>query len=113
MNNAFKEYSTGIAFGIQLSKNQCNILLRLNSNASTLENLWLLQVGQLTPLAARGLVYWNYSADGEAQGFQGLTKAGKLLAELLQEAGMTVESTNSVSMIRRLERDKQSELTKE
>lgn len=108
MNCTFAEYATSVAFSIQLSKNQCNTLLRVardfDPHAKVGESkTWMLQVSTLQTLEARGLVFWN-RLNGQAHGFGGLTKAGELMVGLLEEAGMTVDNTNSASMLRRLQR---------
>lgn len=97
-NQTFAEYSTSTAFSVQLSKNQCNALLRVAENSFAL----VTTVGTLKTLEARGLVYWATDETGRPNGFKGLTKAGELMVELLREAGLTVESTNSVSVLRKI-----------
>lgn len=108
MNGTFAEYTTSVAFSIQLSKNQCNTLLRIardfDPKATPMDTkTWMLQVGTLHALEVRGLVYWN-RVNGKCEGFRGLTKAGELMVNLLAEAGLTIENTNTTSMIRRLSR---------
>jgi hypothetical protein len=39
-----------------------------------------------------------------ASGFGDLTKVGELVAQVLVEAGMTIENTNTLSVIGRIER---------
>ena len=107
MNKTFSEYSTSTAFFVQLSKLQCNALLRVSEAqaAGTDPALGIahcLSVGTLKGLDARGLVFWNRSATGQANGFGGLTKAGELMVGLLREAGLSIESTNTVSVLKRL-----------
>lgn len=102
-NHHFAEYSTSTAFSIQLSKNQCNALLRCEN--LTMHRDPALTVGTLRPLEARGLVFWNRNAMGNANGFGGLTEAGRLMVGLLKEAGLTIESTNTVSVLRRIDRE--------
>lgn len=101
MNGIFAEYSTSTAFLVQLSKNQCNALLRVEANHMDI----FVQVSTLQSLAARGLVSWSRDSQGRANGFEGLTRAGELIVGLLKEAGMTIENTNSVSMLKRLARE--------
>jgi microsomal dipeptidase-like Zn-dependent dipeptidase len=101
MNGTFAEYATSTAFLVQLSKNQCNALLRVS--AVTFDTL--VQVSTLQSLEARGLVFWKRDHLGRAIDFGGLTRAGELMVELLKEAGMTIESTNSVGMLKRLARE--------
>ena len=50
-------------------------------------------------------MFWHTDGLGNPVSFGGLTEAGKLVAKLLEQAGMTVENTNTVSMMRRLERE--------
>lgn len=105
MNKQFAEYATSTAFAIQLSKNQCNFLLRLeNFERTQLGGLNdpALTVGGLRGLEARGLVHWKYDASGKPDGFQGLTEAGKVMVQLLKLAGMTVQNTNTLSVLRRV-----------
>lgn len=110
MNANFAQYTTGTAFSINLSKLQCNALLRVDA-AGEIDgtfkqwcdsNLDVLQVGTLRPLEARGLVFWHRKPDGSANGFGGLTAAGRLTVGLLKEAGLTIENTNTVSVLKRL-----------
>lgn len=101
MNGIFAEYATGIAFSIQLSKNQCNALLRIAHETMDV----LVQVSTLHTLEARGLVFWNRNLNDDPCGFGGLTKAGELTVGLLREAGLTIENTNTVGMIRRIARE--------
>lgn len=101
MNGTFAEYATGVAFAIQLSKNQCNSLLRVEANHLDL----CVTVSTLQALDARGLVFWHRDSKGSANGFGGLTTAGQLMVALLKEAGLTIENTNTVGMLKRLARE--------
>jgi hypothetical protein len=101
MNGVFAEYATGVAFSIQLSKNQCNALLRVDVAPLDI----LVQVSTLRTLEARGLVFWHRDSHGKNHGFGGLTEAGRLMVGLLREAGLTVKNTNTVGMLRRIERE--------
>lgn len=71
MNKSFADYATGTAFSIQLSKHQCNFLLRCEhlkkSATSNHLDMSLLTVGGLRPLSARGLVFWHRNDKGEPQ----------------------------------------------
>jgi len=123
-NHIFAEATTGIAFILTLSKRQCNTLLRLRASEAKSgkpqppgktnnclarvdrtdpAHLHIVQVDNLRPLRDRGLVFWHMHA-GQPAGFGGLTKAGELTADLLLEAGMTIETTNTLSVLRRLDR---------
>lgn len=101
MNQKFAEATTSTAFLLQLSKNQCNALLRLHaSEGNGLHEMIVHTVSTLQCLQARGLFEWDYST-GSAK-WKGITKAGHMVAELLLEAGLTIENTNSVSVLRRV-----------
>ncbi len=102
-NSQFAEYATSTAFALQLSKNQCNALLRVATRGQG-ENFPFHTVGTLRTLEARGLVFWHRDASGKASGFGGLTRAGRIMVLLLREAGLTVENTNTVSVLRRMGR---------
>ncbi|VWB07843.1 hypothetical protein [Burkholderia lata] len=101
MNKSFAEYATSTAFCVTLSKNQCNCLLRVEADHMDV----CVTVATLHSLEARGFVFWNRLADGRANGFGGLTSAGQFMVGLLKEAGMTVENTNTVSMLKRIARE--------
>lgn len=110
MNRHFAEATTSVAFQLSLSKRQCNSLLRLAEHEagghdlqSGLDRLWILSVDGLRGLDRRGLVFWNYKPDGTANGFGGMTEAGRLTAKLLTEAGLTIENTNTALVLRRME----------
>jgi hypothetical protein len=106
MNSAFAEYSTSAAFALVLSKNQCNHMLRLDGLPEgedvTAQVAGLLTVGSLRSLEAKGFVHWGRNEEGKPRGFMGLTKAGRLMVDLLKEAGLSVSNTNTVSMLKRL-----------
>lgn len=112
MNKTFAEYTTSVAFSLQLSKRQCNTLLRLeecfDSEAKRWRNsqvsYYVVQVDSLKPLEARGLVYWNRDEQGHANGFAGLTQAGQLALCLIKEAGLTIENTNTAGVLGRVAR---------
>lgn len=124
-NQVFAEATAGIAFVLTLSKRQCNTLLRLRAHEAaygkpkphktgvprdgTLDKdapayIGIVQVDQLQPLRDRGLVFWFTDHKGATRGFGGLTKAGELVADLLAEAGMTIEVTNTLSVLKRMDR---------
>ena len=114
MNNLFAEATTGVAFVLTLSKRQCNTLLRLKSheaihgkpqrvNADNMRDgswdinapayIGIVQTDTLRPLRDRVLVFWFTDLQGKPHGFGGLTKAG-----------MTIENTNTLSVLRRMDR---------
>ncbi|WP_104656496.1 hypothetical protein [Ralstonia insidiosa] len=105
MNKTFSEYATSTAFAIQLSKNQCNALLRLDEHKGDPADCHTLSVGTLKGLDARGFVSWARDASGRAYDFEGLTQAGRLVVGLLREAGLTVDNTNTLSVLRRIDRE--------
>ena len=126
MNNIFAEATTGVAFVLTLSKRQCNTLLRLHAqekkygkpkqfsddslsergvlDKSSPAYIGVVQTDQLQHLLHRGLVFWFTDHRGRPHGFGGLTKAGELAAGLLIEAGLTIEATNTLSVLKRIQR---------
>lgn len=88
MNKTFREYATSTAFNLQLSKRQCWELLSIAAGAPN----YVFNMATLRSLADRGLVSWGVGADGRPT-FNGLTRAGTLTVELLNEAGLTTENT--------------------
>lgn len=108
MNAKFSEATTSIAFALTLSKRQCNSLLRLLDEKQTnMERLWICSVDGLRPLERKGLVFWHHDESGNACGFGGMTPAGRLVAQLLIEAGLTIENTNTSLVNKRIERLKE------
>lgn len=105
MNKVFSEATTSTAFLLTLTKRQCNTLLRLHADAECIAaaHVCIVGVDNLRGLDRRGLVSWRYE-NGQPNGFNGLTRAGQLMAELLLEAGLTVENTNTLSVIGREQR---------
>jgi hypothetical protein len=102
MNKIFQEYSTSTAFMIQLSKVQCNALFSVETFKRGDVPFLFHNVGTLKCLESRGLVFWNRDEKGEANGFGGLTEAGKLMVALLKEAGLSEESTRTVGVIKKM-----------
>lgn len=127
MNRVFAEATTGIAFNLTLTKRQCNTLLRLRAHEAKYGKpkqfrgdppadsprdgsfdrdapayIGVVQTDQLHHLLHRGLVFWFTNDKGKPHGFGGLTKAGELAADMLLEAGLTIEATNTVSVLKRL-----------
>lgn len=121
-NTAFAESTTGVAFCLTLSKRQCNTMLRLRAHErqhgkpdrlgrTTKEafapgpaSISIVQTDNLSPLYLRGLVGWHIDSKGQKAGFTGLTRAGELVADMLSEAGLSIENTNTLSVLKRLER---------
>jgi hypothetical protein len=88
MNQIFREHVTSTAFALQLSKRQCWELLMIGDK----QPYYNFNMTTLRALADRGLISWGKDADGRPA-FNGLTRAGELVTELLREAGMTIENT--------------------
>lgn len=120
-NQIFAEATTSTAFLLTLTKRQCNTLLRVRYVQQEAAkrgveafgfggcdvSLWSELIApqpmpSLHALRDRGLVFWHRTHDGKAHGFGGLTKAGELMCGLLDEAGLTIENTNTLSVLRRL-----------
>ena len=127
MNQVFAEATTGVAFVLTLSKRQCNTLLRQhaheqkygkpeqfegfeekerrgNFNKDSPAYIGIVDGDCYRALRDRGLVFWFTDHKGQPCGFGGLTKAGELAAALIIEAGMTIEATNTLSVLKRLDR---------
>lgn len=127
MNQVFAEATTGVAFVLTLTKRQCNTLLRQhaheaefgkpefgegfeakerrgNFNKKSPAYIGIVDGDCYRGLRDRGLVFWFTDSKGQPNGFGGLTKAGELMAALLIEAGLTIESTNTLSVLKRLDR---------
>lgn len=104
MNKTFAEYTTSTAFACQLTKLQCNALLSLAAYkaAPGKPQFPLHTVDTMRSLERRGLVSWAHDQAGRAIKFDGLTRAGRIMVLLLKEAGMTVESTATLSVLRRM-----------
>lgn len=100
MNKTFSEYTTSTAFMLALSKTQCNALLRYRREREGGGWCVFHSLATIHALEARGLVVYQRDERGCAN-FGGVTKAGELVTDLLIEAGLTVESTNSVSVLKR------------
>lgn len=109
MNSVFAESTTSVAFVLTLSKRACNTLLRLHESKGRDDvndpaYIGVVSVDSLKPLLARGLVFWHQDDAGRPNGFGGMTRAGQIVADLLLEAGMTIENTNTPMVTRRIER---------
>jgi hypothetical protein len=129
VNTTFAEATTGIAFVLTLTKRQCNTLLRLahiraaasrekmdpwprGGGSDNTSKWWdfyrdyiaMVPMDSLRGLRDRVLVFWHTDKKGEPCGFGGPTKAGDLMIEMLGEAGLTIENTNTLSVIRYVDR---------
>lgn len=127
MNQVFAEATTSTAFLLTLTKRQCNTLLRQraheaefgkpeygedfadkerrgNFNKKSPAYIGIVDGDCYRGLRDRGLVFWFTDANGQPCGFGGMTRAGELVAEMLVEAGLTIENTNTLSVLRRLDR---------
>lgn len=92
MNQAFREYTTGTAFSLNLSRKMCLALLIEKQGG---QERYRLNIGTYHCLEDRGLVRWKIK-DGQKT-FEGLTPEGSLVAELLQLAGMSVSNLTPMS----------------
>lgn len=97
MNKQFAQYSTSVAFSVQLTKRQCNELLRLIEGAPSIWHGSSLTTRKA--LDSKGLVAWEYK-DGKPHAFAGLTDAGKAMCALLKLAGITIENTETAVTLR-------------
>lgn len=120
MNIHFSDAVTSTAFLLHLSMRQCNTVLRLRVHESKFgkppsgrlmpssqedsgpASADIVGVDSIKGLAVRGLVFWHQDESGKTINFGGLTRAGELCADLLTEAGLTIESTNTKSVLRRM-----------
>lgn len=97
MNTVFAQYSTSVAFSVQLTKRQCNELLRLSDGAPSIWHGSGLTTRRA--LDSKGLVSWGLDDDGKPA-FKGLTDAGKTMCALLKLAGLTIENTETAVTLR-------------
>ena len=107
-NKIFKQYVTGTAFNLQLTKRQCWGLLSLLDRKT---DQWLAS-GQFVSigkdLRCRGLIEPDIKSlkkrktDHEIgkHPVNKLSRAGKLVVRLLKEAGMTMNNTKTISVIK-------------
>lgn len=95
VNAIFAEYTTSTAFVLNLSKLQCNALMRMVEAERPLDTLYLVNVDTMCGLQRRGLVDWFKDEDGNNNGWY-ITEPGKLVYELLKLAGLSVKSTNTL-----------------
>lgn len=116
MNKTFAEYTTNTAFALTLTKNQCHILLRVRRGAPGDD--YMFHPHQARQLRSRGLI--KATTDRERAAMQKakkpvriyrLTKAGELLCALLDEAGITLDNTVTLTIARQMAYWKGSDLT--
>lgn len=110
MNKIFAEYTTATAFAITLSKNHCHILLRVRRAEG--RDHYLFHPHQARQLRARGLIAATTKRERtkheKEHGHPNscvykLTKAGELMCLLLDEAGLTLQSTKTLTTVKALE----------
>ena len=132
MNQLFAQATRNLAFSLQLTKLQCHTLLRIREfeleakargikpfptswNDARREaddwndwwtlyrgNLCVIDVDQMRGLEGKGLVFWHRNPEGAASGFGGPTTAGRLVTELLIEAGLSLDGTITPLIQKRL-----------
>lgn len=94
MNKLFSESVRSTYFKLILTPSQCNVLMMIRAQDEKI--FYVPFVTQtINALASRGLVCLD--RDG---GLKGITKAGELLADLLEEAGFTVNKISGTSIFR-------------
>lgn len=98
--STFAQYATATAFSISLSKRQCDELLRQQCYEATGEIGYPADIRTLSALEARGLIPWTRTPEGQTVKYNGLTEAGKLLAQLLVCAGLSIQNTETVTTLR-------------
>jgi len=103
MNKTFAEYTTSIAFAITLTKAQCHVLLRIR-RAEGLDH-YCFHPHQARQLRVRGLVVVTSEKEREKaqkerrkSAIYKLTRAGELMCQLLDEAGIKLEKTQTPSL---------------
>jgi hypothetical protein len=104
-NRIFAEYTTATAFAISLTKNHCHILLRIRRSEG--RDHYVFHPHQARQLRARGLIAVTTKRErkvAEAQQRKScvykLTKAGELMCALLDEAGLTLETTKTLTIVK-------------
>ena len=98
-NKKFAEYATSVAFSVWLTKNQCQILLRVRRSEGL--DHYLFHVHQARRLVERGLISYTPKKQG-LKLLYALTPAGLLLCQLLDEAGITLENSKTKTTEREL-----------
>ncbi len=107
MNKVFAEYTTATAFAITLTKNHCHILLRVRRSEG--RDHYVFHPHQARQLRARGLIavttkrerekVKNY-ATGTVSCLYKLTRAGELMCQLLDEAGINLGNTRTLTTVK-------------
>jgi hypothetical protein len=107
MNKVFAEYTTATAFAITLTKNHCHILLRVRRSEG--RDHYLFHPHQARQLRARGLIAITTKTERAAyekkHGQTGsciykLTNAGVLMCQLLDEAGLSLSNTKTLTTVK-------------
>lgn len=110
MNKVFAEYTTATAFALTLTKNHCHILLRVRRSEG--RDHYLFHPHQARQLRARGLIAVTTKRERERheKAHEGpnscvykLTKAGELMCQLLDEAGLTLQNTKTLTTVKAME----------
>lgn len=105
MNKVFAEYTTATAFAITLTKNHCQILLRVRRSEGM--DHYLFHPHQARQLRARGLIVTTTKREREKTNRKSciykLTKAGDLICQLLDEAGITLQNTKTLTTAKAIE----------
>lgn len=107
MNKTFAEYATSVAFSLSLTKTQCHVLLRIRRSQGV--DQYCFHPHQARQLRQKGLVAALTEKDRKKAGsmkfgpIYRLTKAGELLCSMLDEAGITLDSTRTASTVRQEE----------
>lgn len=102
MNKIFSEYVTSTAFVLQMSKAQVWGLLMVEAQARDLY-LYSHCVPMMRGLQSRGLIKHRKKKKHEPMDDYRawhLTEAGRLVAALCKEAGLTLENCRTVSIIK-------------
>jgi hypothetical protein len=102
-NKVFAEYTTSTAFAITLTKNHCHILLRVRRSQG--RDHYMFHPHQARQLRNRGLIVPTTKRErGDLPPGQSLiyklTKAGELMCALLDEAGVSLENTRTLTIAR-------------
>ena len=101
MNNMFRNYVTGTAFQVTLSRHQIASLQLIKLAAVgeySKAHKYTANFTHLSALLRRGLIEWR-GEDMASRSGPYITRAGELVLELLAEAGMGSESNDAVTSI--------------